>query len=71
MLYHLLITIVIVFILMAFWFGVQFIERRFKNLPSDCDVLKDRKGCLGCLLRGHCTKTDSVDEPKGINTHSQ
>ncbi|RMG39350.1 MAG: hypothetical protein D6732_04290 [Methanobacteriota archaeon] len=65
--YHLIITIAIIFLLMIVWFGIQFVERRIKNLPSDCDVMEGRRGCLGCFFSGHCKKLDQ--KPGVTNSH--
>ncbi len=64
MIYHLLIAILGIGLLMMIWLGVQLLEKRQSKLPSDCDVLSLKSGCLGCLLKGRCRKDREEGEKR-------
>ncbi len=56
MIYHFLITTVVIFILMVVWFAIQNWARKEEGLPEDCDVLENRIGCHACSLVDKCDK---------------
>ncbi len=61
MLYHISITIFVIFLLMAGWFIIQAWERRDSFArPEGCDedVMLKRFSCIGCFFTGHCRKDE-------------
>ena len=55
-----LVTLAALTVMMTGWLGLQAWARRSERLGSDCDMLKGRFGCAGCVLSGRC-KMDSDD----------
>ncbi|MCB0275306.1 MAG: hypothetical protein KDI06_10860 [Calditrichaeota bacterium] len=47
---------VIISVLMALWLGLQVLEMRRKGIAGNCDLLEGRTRCLGCALKGSCSK---------------
>lgn len=59
MLYHISITILVIFLLMAGWIIIQAWERRdsfARSEECDDDVMLKRFNCIGCFFTGHCRK---------------
>jgi hypothetical protein len=48
MLFQMIKAALIIAFLMIGWVSLQYIVRRKKNLSVDCDLLEDKRGCMGC-----------------------
>ncbi len=48
MLFQMIKAALIIAFLMVGWVSLQYIVRKKKKLTVDCDLLEDKKGCLGC-----------------------
>ncbi len=48
MLFQIIKAALIIAFLMIGWISLQYFVRKKKNLTVDCDLLEDKKGCIGC-----------------------
>ncbi|MCB0281385.1 MAG: hypothetical protein H6627_06815 [Calditrichae bacterium] len=55
MLFHLLKAVFIIVFLMIGWVSLQYYYRKKRKLSLDCDLMQDKRGCLGCSHEGSCS----------------